>query len=251
MKIESPKNKFHHQTTQQSQTRSTFLSHLLKFSLGSAATLTSTTSSPSYAFDGGVGGLGKVKPQTGVVFRDGDATTVISTVEGDTVGAELLAPDGTPALLSFRAPWPLLPSTAGIESRGLSNPESAFVQVAPVPEGGLGEDMKAFFAETIFGQSGKYGAYGAPSDIKIKKLAPGPDTTTPTIYAATFTTLTPAMRESERKALIAVKIVGDGVFMLITGTTAVRFKSQEGLIRDVAESFRCAPAPKSTLRKSQ
>lgn len=196
-----------------------------------------------------------MKPQTGVVFRDGDASSTVAptAVEGDTVGAELLAPDGTPALLSFRAPWPLLPSTAGIESRGLSNPESAFVQVARVPEGGLsGGDMKLFFTETIFGQSGKYGAYGAPSDIKIKKLPPAgdPDNTAPTIYAATFTTLTPAMRESERKALIAVKIVGDGVFMLITGTTAVRFKSQEGLIRDVAESFRCAPAPKSTLRKS-
>ena len=51
------------------------------------------------AFDGGVGGLGKTRPVTGVVFRDPEAAT------GTSSSGELLAPDGTPVLLSFSAPW--------------------------------------------------------------------------------------------------------------------------------------------------
>lgn len=51
------------------------------------------------AFDGGVGGLGKTRPVTGVVFRDPEAAI------GTSSSGELLAPDGTPVLLSFSAPW--------------------------------------------------------------------------------------------------------------------------------------------------
>eukprot|EP00586_Coscinodiscus_wailesii_P007930 CAMPEP_0172524246 /NCGR_PEP_ID=MMETSP1066-20121228/294085_1 /TAXON_ID=671091 /ORGANISM="Coscinodiscus wailesii, Strain CCMP2513" /LENGTH=177 /DNA_ID=CAMNT_0013307361 /DNA_START=454 /DNA_END=987 /DNA_ORIENTATION=+ len=169
---------------------------------------------------------------------------------GGGVSTELIAPDGTPVLLSFDAPWPLLKSTSGIESRGLSNPEAAFVQVAPVPSGVGGEDKLpvGFFAGSVFGPKGKFGAYGAPADLKVKKTSSPASSSEPTIYTVSFTTLTPAMRESERKAFISAKIVGDGVFMLVTGSTAVRFKSQEKLLRDVAESFRVVPAPKSSLR---
>ena len=51
------------------------------------------------AFDGGVGGLGKTRPVTGVVFRDPEAAI------GTSSSGELLAPDGTPVFLSFSAPW--------------------------------------------------------------------------------------------------------------------------------------------------
>ena len=57
------------------------------------------------------------------------------------------------------------------------------------------------------------------------------------------------MRESDRKALIAVSTVGDGVFMLVTGTTAARFKSQESILKKIAGSFVCVEAPKSSLRR--
>lgn len=85
------------------------------------------------------------------------------------------------------------------------------------------------------------GAYGAPTDVKIKNLFPN-------LYSASFTTLTPSMRESERKAYISTSTVGDGVFMLVTGSTAVRFSNSEKVMRGVAESFKAVPAPKSSLR---
>ena len=70
-------------------------------------------SSPASAFDGGVGGLGKVKPKTGIVFRDSDTSPRLVTASGssDTVVNELVGPDGTIALVSFKAPWPLLQSS--------------------------------------------------------------------------------------------------------------------------------------------
>eukprot|EP00956_Cyclotella_meneghiniana_P022775 scaffold43433_cov74-Cyclotella_meneghiniana.AAC.9 len=132
------------------------------------------------AFDGGVGGLGKTRPVTGVVFRDPEAAT------GTSSSGELLAPDGTPVLLSFSAPWPLLKSAAGIEARDIAGGfESAFVQVAEMQKG--------------------------------------------------ITTLD--------------QVVGNGLFMLITTTTATRFKKLDDTLRSVADSFSAIPAPKSSLRK--
>ncbi len=118
-----------------------------------------TLPSTAEAFDGGVGGLGKTKPETNVVFSNPDNIEVASSIStpGD-YNAELVAPDGTtPAFLSFYAPWPMLRSS-GIESRDLASSESAFVQVAPLPEGKSVSNLpKSFFVDTIFGQTGKYG----------------------------------------------------------------------------------------------
>lgn len=204
----------------------------------------------------------------GVIFANPELSS--SSSDGNNIffngpvdyNAELLSPDKeSAALLSFYAPWPMLKSS-GIESRDLSSPESAFVQVAPIPLDSIEKYKesipKSFFISTIFGQQGKYGAYGAPTDIKISKLKAKSDSSSSsqkdssggtTIYQATFTTLTPAMRESERKVYISTSIVGNGVFMLVTGTTSARFKSQEALMSKVAESFLCVSAPTSSLRR--
>ena len=150
----------------------------------------------------------------------------------------------------------------GIESRDLANAEAAFVQVAPKPDNYSGTLQKKFFIDTIFGPTGKFGAYGEATDVKVSKVPGGVDsesTSTSTsnnskqrvgdLYVVSFTTLTPAMRESDRKAYVSTKIVGDGVFMLVTGTTMGRFRSKEGLLRRVAESFDCLEAPRSSLRR--
>lgn len=199
------------------------------------------------AFDGGVGGLGKTKPQTNVIFANPDMLEADITTPGD-YNAELIAPDGTLIFLSFYAPWPMLKSQ-GIESRDLANGESSFVQVAGVPKNyEAGTPLsKQFFMESVFGSTGKYGMYGSPTDVKVRKI----DATNGKndLYVASFTTLTPAMRESDRKAYISTSIVGGGVFMLVAGTTTSRWKTQEPLLRKTAESFICTEAPKSSLRK--
>ena len=94
------------------------------------------------------------------------------------------------------------------------------------------------------------GAYGAPFDIKIKKVNQNTIDDV-AILSATFTTLTPGLRESPRKVFISSKVVGGGVFMLLTGTTANRFKNQESDLLSVAQSFQAIEAPRSSLRSSQ
>jgi hypothetical protein len=204
------------------------------------------------AFEGGVGGLGKTKPSTGVVYANPENIDSVSSIStpGD-YNVELLSPDGaTPAFLSFYAPWPMLKSS-GIESRDLANSESSFVQVVPLEKGkNVSNLSKSFFIDSIFGQTGKYGMYGTPTDIKVSKVRDGSDDgKLCSIYTVVFTTLTPAMRESDRKVYISASSVGNGVFMLVTGTTLTRFKSQDKLLKQVAESFVCVEAPKSSLRR--
>lgn len=206
----------------------------------------------SLAFDGGVGGLGKTKPETGIVFRNADLSTDASSATGtaNDLTNELLTPDGAPAIVSFDAPWPVLKSSTGVESRDLQNAESAFLLVTEAPKGSKAAELKKeFFIDTILGSKGKYGAYGQPIDVKIKRVSDysregyG-------LYTASFTTFTPGGRESERMVYITAAIVGNGVFMLVTGSTAPRFRKQEVALRKIAESFTCVAAPKSSLRSS-
>jgi len=126
----------------------------------------------SNTFDGGVGGLGKTRPQTGVVFRDEEAAASTTQSSSGDVTYELLAPDGSPAVVSFNAPWPLLLTASGIESRDISGGfESAFVQVAELQKGS--EIKPAQLQEAIFNSKGKFGMYGSPTDIRIKKIQSG------------------------------------------------------------------------------
>jgi hypothetical protein len=196
------------------------------------------------AFDGGVGGLGKTRPETGVVFRDEEAAASTTQSSSGDVTYELLAPDGSPAFVTFNSPWPLLQTAAGIECRDISGGfESAFVQVAELKKDT--NEIK-LLQEAIFGSKGKFGMYGSPTDIKIKKVQSSEG-----LYLASFTTLTPAMRESDRKAYISTSKVGNGMFILVTTSTAVRFAKLDNSLQRVAESFTAIPAPSSSLRNQK
>lgn len=226
---------------------------------------------PCLAFEGGVGGLGKTKPQTGVIFYNPEllVSSRQSFSSPGIYSAEIVRPESTdnsgndsnntPILISFYAPWPMLKSD-GIESRDLTSTESAFVQVATKTPTGTNigsttseEDgsflvlTKEFFEKSILSLEGKYGMYGLPTGIKVQKLNHDSKSQTG-LYILSFTTMTPAMRESDRKVFVSTKIIGNGVYMLVTGTTAARFKGQEALLRKVAESFECIEAPKSKIR---
>lgn len=202
--------------------------------------------SATLAFEGGVGGLGKTKPQTGVVLREGSAP--IQNKQG-IISGEILTVKSNPILVEFQTPYPLLTSSAGLEARDLQQPESAFVQVIEgvSSSGTNGKALYKVLTESILGSKGKYGAYGEPVDIKFSKAsADGPDN----ILKATFTTFTPAMRESERKILLNCQYCGDNTLVvLVTGTTVARFKTQEKVLMDISKSFVALDAPKSGLSR--
>lgn len=239
-----------------------FLSVLLATTSSPAAVLGGPVE-PCHAFEGGVGGLGKTKPQTGITFYNPELVSTRQSFSSTTPGiysVEIIGPDNTPILISFYAPWPMLKSN-GIESRDLTSTESAFVQVATKPAILDSTTTKAasvaadngfilpreFFEKSILSSEGKYGMYGLPTGIKVSKLNHDPKSQTD-LYLLSFTTMTPAMRESDRKVYVSTKVIGNGVYMLVTGTTAGRFKGQEALLRKVADSFECIEAPKSQIR---
>ena len=194
------------------------------------------------AFEGGVGGLGKTKPETGVMIREGSAP--IQNKQG-IVTAEIIGGTGSPILIRFQTPWPLLATTSGLEARDLQNSESAFVQViSDIKEGTTGKALNTAIVDTVFSSKGKYGAYGEPVDIKIKRVEGYQG-----LLTVTFTTYTPAMRESERKLYLKLEFVEGSLVMLVTGTTFQRFKSQEKVLRQVVDSFVAVAAPKSGLKR--
>ena len=90
--------------------------------------------------------------------------------------------------------------------------------------------------DNIFSQKGKFRMYGSPTDVRVKKISSSTSDST-AIYQASFTTLTPAMRESDRRAYISASIVGDGLFLLVTSSTSTRFKKVDTSLKDVANSF--------------
>lgn len=89
--------------------------------------------------------------------------------------------------------------------------------------------------------------YGAPSSIKVKPV----DVDDASLFQLTFTALTPAMRESDRKYYVSVRTVANNgvIVLLVVGTTAARFASQEAVMRKVAQSWQVVQAPQKAMRR--
>ena len=197
--------------------------------------------SSAVAFEGGVGGLGKTKPNTGVVLFEASSTPIQN--EKGIVSAEIQSVSGKPILVEFQTPWPLLPTTSGLEARNLRSSESAFIQLVPtVSDWQNRKVFEQLLLNSVLASQGKYGAYGTPTDVRVKPLnGKG-------VYAVTLTCYTPAMRESERQLLIRPIQVDDSIVMLVTGTTRNAFSTQESKFSQIADSFIAVAAPESRLR---
>jgi hypothetical protein len=213
--------------------------------------LTTTPLCDALAFDGGIGGLGKTKPSTGVVLFD-ESSAPIQNDQG-IISAEIESITRKPILVSFQAPWPLLASS-GLEARDIRNPESSFIQV--VPRVSNWQDKKVFqqlLIETVFAKAGKFSAYGEPYGFQTKPFSLNSDDIVSKqqrqqLFSVSFTTLTPAMRESERKVWIQPKEVDDTLVLLIVGTTTTRFPPNEGVFKKVLSSFTAVAAPDSNFK---
>jgi hypothetical protein len=194
------------------------------------------------AFVGGVGGLGKTKPETGVELF---GSTPIQNDKG-IISAEIQVNE-TPVRIAFQTPWPLLGTTQGLEARGLQNPESAFVQVvsgiSKLPSDG--KEFRSILLESVLSQKGKFGAYGTPMDVRVRATEGDPS-----LYSVRFLTLTPGEIETERQILVkAVPIrAASSLVLLVVGTTRLRYPKQKEALQRVVDSFEAVPAPATKLR---
>mmetsp|Transcript_15782 Transcript_15782/g.47094 ORF Transcript_15782/g.47094 Transcript_15782/m.47094 type:complete len:250 (+) Transcript_15782:355-1104(+) len=190
----------------------------------------------SIPFEGGAGGLSKTKPNTGVRVADRADTAGAARPETrppGPVSERLFGRSGLPVDVSFTSPWA---TSAGLVSRDYQTGDGAFVLVAPA----AGKLEKAVEAK-LFAKDGKYGSYGAPSDVKLRRTEPRGETDV--VYEYSFVALTPAMREVEKRVRARAVVVGGDAYVLVAGSTANRWKAAEPNVVAAVDSFAARPAP--------
>lgn len=187
---------------------------------------------------------GKTKPDLGIFLVSEPASS------GKTVSAELVLSGGVIGVAAFDSPWPL--STGGYYDVEASTREgeTAFLQVASLPKGtSIATAPASFISSALFSVDGRYGAYGAPTDIKIKEVAGDGNGRS---FDLSFTALTPSMNEVPRRGLVrALQASGSNdVLLLMCSSSAARWKksSAEAEARSSAASFRIAATRPTTLK---
>lgn len=162
---------------------------------------------------------GKSKPELGIILVDEVKQEGKTGITGNVVLA-----DGLVASVNFNSPWPIAEGgyyDVEVKSR---DGDTAFVQVAKVPAGkSLVTVPKSFFVNSILGVEGRYGAYGAPTDVKV--LTDDAAGATRRLEVA-FTALSPGAAEVQRRAFVtATQPAGSTeAVMLVAGTAAPRWK---------------------------
>merc|ERR1711908_207692 len=88
--------------------------------------------------------------------------------DAPTVSAELVLDGGIAATATFDSQYPLIRGMFyDVEVRSKDG-NNAFLQVAALPDGqALAEVSDRFLTKVVFATEGRFGAYGAPTDIKV------------------------------------------------------------------------------------
>ena len=165
---------------------------------------------------------GKSKPELGVILVD-----EVKASKTGVVGNVVLA-DGLAAAVSFDTEWPLAEGGYyDVEAKSRDGGDAAFVQVAKVPGGkALANLPKSFFTDTVLSVDGRYGAYGAPTDVKVLKEIELESGGARRQLEMTFTALSPGSAEVPRRGVLAaVQPAGSReLVMLFASTGAARWK---------------------------
>lgn len=189
------------------------------------------------------------RPSTGVVLLEEVQTSGKS--DSPTVSAELVLDGGVAATATFQAEpgYPLIRGMFyDVEVRSKAA-DGAFLQVAALPDGKTIDDAaNSFFCKAVFSTEGRFGAYGAPTDIKVLRSEKNPAAR---LLEVSFSALSPGGTEVPRKALVAaVQPQGAGdVVMLVGGSTLGNWKKAEPQLRAMASSLRIARTRSTNIKR--
>lgn len=193
------------------------------------------------------------RPVTGVVLVD--EVKESGPKNAPLVQAEIVLDGGIIANVEFQA-QPGYPVNRGmfydVEVRAAGRSESAaFVHVAKLPNGSSITDVEdKFFTKSIFATTGRYSAYGAPSNIKITKKS-DKESTFRTLDVK-FDVQSPSGIELPEKITIAAlqpKGTQD-VVMLVGGSSEQIFPSVEPSLRKMASTFRIGGSRPTNLKRA-
>ena len=191
------------------------------------------------------------RPVTGVVLLE--EVQESGKKDSPTVSAELVLDGGVAATAVFQSEYPLIRGMFyDVEVKGKAG-DSAFLQVAALPDGKTMADVNdKFFTKAVFSTEGRFGAYGAATDIKVLNS----DKASPVarLIEVTFSALSPGQTEVPRRALVAaVQPEGSSnVVMLVGSSTSAQWKKVEPNMRAMASTFKIARTrPTNIKRKSK
>ena len=195
---------------------------------------------------------GKSRPQTGVVLRDG--SEVLQDGRSGAVSAEILTgtkANPTAVLVSFASPWKLERGPVfDVETRDGKTGNGAFLAVTKSSEGkGLADLPSSFFLERLFDPTGRFSFYGSPTDVKVKKDEIVGDRRYIELSFSNLSQSTNA--EIPRRALLVATIPSgsDNAVTLVASANSGQWKKgADKQVREVVDSFRAVPAPKTSLK---
>lgn len=190
------------------------------------------------------------RPSTGVVLLEEIQESGKSNAPS--VAADLVLDGGVVATASFQSEvgYPLIRGMFyDVEVKGKAG-DSAFLQVAPLPEGKTMVDMAdKFFTKAIFSTEGRFGAYGSATDIKV--LSSDDKAKAMRMFEVTFSALSPGGQEAPRHAIVsALQPEGStDVVMLVGSSTSGSWKKCEPALRSIASSLRIARVRPTNIKR--
>ena len=138
-----------------------------------------------------------------------------------------------------------------VEVRSKEGGDGAFLVSKTPPQGT--SSSASWFSDNIFGISGRYGAYGAPQDVRVLRDERDRSVDGGRLLEYSFTALK-GNAEVQRRAFVkAVSPPGSrDVVILVAGTTASRWKKENGekTSRAVVDSLRVSSS-KTNLKKDE
>ena len=199
---------------------------------------------------------GKSRPVTGCVLLDSVSSSGPDATP--TLTAELVLDGGVAATATFESR--MGPVARGfyydVEARNSKLGDSAFVQVAALPPGGDADALAtvpaAFFTKALFRPDGRFGAFGAPTDVRVlsDRFSDGRRT-----LELSFAALSPGNTEVPRRALVAAVAPPESgdVVMLVVGATAGRWRSSgaDAAAAATSASFRVKNVRSMKLRRER
>ena len=195
---------------------------------------------------------GKSRPVTGVILL---AEASASGTPGNPfISAECVLNGGIAATATFQSPWPIARGMYyDVEARSKDG-DGAFLMVSSLPKGearALEALPARYFFDAVFSAAGRFGAYGAPTDVKLVKSTLNAEGTTRYVEIQ-FSALTPSLSEVPRRALIAATVPkgSDDVLMLVGGAATSRWKKGgEETVRAAVDSFKVSETRATKLRR--
>ena len=202
------------------------------------------------AVGAGTSVTGKSRPELGCILLDE------ATQTGKTISAELVLHGGVTAIATFDTPWQLQRGLYYDVEAKSDKGASAFLQVVPLAGESVETAPKKLLAKNVLKVDGRFGSYGAPTDVKIS--ADRADGQRRSIDFG-FTTTAPGGAEVAWKAtLAALQPQGStDALLLVSAAPLGRWKDGgEAMARAATASFRIGatrttqikPVPSSDVR---